>query len=162
MSNVTTEVVYIIDKSKHVNPYKSNIINLINTSIENKKAETEDVKASLYFFNNIIECDYKAVDLNQLPNLSPKNFKPQGISTLNDSLGIILDSVAQRIIKMSSSDRPKNVEIIIVTAGKEDHNKYYTFDQVKSMIRYRQDYFGWTFSFVNKKDLENTMSTETL
>lgn len=149
MNKNFTEVIYIVDKSKNVVPSRNTIMSKFNSSVKAKVESGEQIKASVYTFNNYVNCIVKDVNITEVKPLTKKNFSPRGASTLNDTIGMVLDNVGQHIIKSAPADRPKKVEVIIFTAGKDDNSKNLYADQVRSLINYRRDYFGWDISFVN-------------
>lgn len=148
MSKNVTEIICVIDKSKNMAPYRNTVMAKFNSFIKAKADSGKDYKVSVYFFNNLIDCTAREVDINKVKPLTRKNYSIQGPSALNDTLSSIIDSVGQRLIKTSNADRAKNVEFAIFTTGKDDMSRNYSVDQVKSLISYRRDYFGWEFNFV--------------
>lgn len=76
------------------------------------------------------------------------NYSPEGLTAMNDGIGIAIDSVGKWLADMPEEERPSKNLIVVMTDGCENASKEYTLKQVKEMIQHQTDVYNWSFVYM--------------
>lgn len=83
---------------------------------------------------------YKNTPVAKAPELSQDSYTPRGSTPLYDAVGITIKAI-------DSESTGKPVLFMIITDGEENASREFTAEQVKAMIREREQR-GWTFVYL--------------
>jgi len=148
MKKNKTFIAMVVDKSGSMSEIKQGAIDGFNNFISAQKKVKGKALATVCLFDTTYEFVEDNVDLNDVRLLTNFNYRPNGGTALNDTLGTVISKVGQQIVSMPSKDRPSKVIVCVVTDGEENASKEFTSEQIKSLIEYRKEHFGWEFVFV--------------
>jgi len=80
--------------------------------------------------------------------LDERTYIPRNTTALLDAIGRTIDELAERLEKLSESDRPGLVIVAVLTDGLENASKRYQWHEVAARIREQQEKYGWKFLFL--------------
>lgn len=152
-------VCFIIDESGSMYSSKDDVIGgFKNTINEQKELKNGKCSVSLFTFNSDVKKVYIGKDVNDVEII---DYHPNGMTAMNDGIGIAIDSVGKWLSNMDESERPSKNLIVIMTDGAENNSKEYTFEKVREMIKHQEDKYNWSFIYMGT-DLTNMKDVESL
>lgn len=153
MNTNLTELVYIIDMSGSMGPLQKDTIGGYNAMIQEQKKlnrEKPELKANvttvLFDDRYIVLHDRK--DIDQVEDMTDKEYKPCGMTAMLDAIGKAVVSVGQKLAETPEEERPGLVSVTIITDGWENASKEYTWERVRNMIKEQKEKYSWAFSFI--------------
>jgi hypothetical protein len=121
-------IIMILDESGSMSSIQSDIIGSINKFIQEQKEvkvdNNDQTTFTLIKFSTGTKLHMDKVLLKNVPELTNKDYEPTGNTALYDAIG--------KSIEKNSND--KNVFVAIVTDGQENSSRYYTKNQITTMI----------------------------
>lgn len=76
------------------------------------------------------------------------NYSPEGLTAMNDGIGMAIDSVGKWLADMPEEERPSKNLIVVMTDGCENASKEYSLKRVKEMIQHQTDVYNWSFVYM--------------
>lgn len=149
MSNTNlTEVVSIIDSSSSMCFLTDETIAGFNKFLNEQKEIEGDVNFSLITFSSEYKYLYDNTPIQNVKDLTRKEYDPHGFTAMNDAIGMAIDTVGKRLSNIDDKDRPQKVIFLIITDGQENSSKEYTTEKVSKMVKHQQDVYSWEFIFL--------------
>jgi len=133
----TTDIIYVLDRSGSMMSLAEDAIGGFNTFLEEQKKLPEKAKLTTILFDNRYEVLYKRRKLEEVDELTSKEYFARGSTALLDAVGIAVQSVPE--------DKTK-VIVVIMTDGHENSSKEWTKDKIKELINKKRK-LGWEFIF---------------
>lgn len=155
MKSNLLHICFVLDESGSMYNSISDVIEGFQKLIDEQKAEKDgECIISLYRFSGKVEKDYIGKPVNEVPKLT---YSPGGCTAMNDGVGTAIDEIGRWLSDMDESERPSKNMIVIMTDGKENASREYTFDSVKAKIQHQEEKYSWTFVYMgtNLKDLKD-------
>ena len=85
--------------------------------------------------------------LNEVPDITEKEYQPGGSTALLDTLGDTINHIEKVHHYIRKEDVPEQTIFVIITDGLENASREYSVSQVKAMIEQKQKE-GWEFVFL--------------
>jgi hypothetical protein len=155
-----TRVAIIIDNSSSMSPLSKFVVDSFNEQIDElKKIKNQKITVTLAFFSG--QTDVKIFDkpIAEVQHLKHDEYKPNGMTALNDATGLIIDK-----FKQSTDPSKKDLShlFVIITDGDENASKEYSQATVSNMIKTLQTE-GWTFTYLGaNQDLNKVVKNYNL
>jgi len=162
-----TRVAILVDNSSSMNSLSKFVVDTFNEQVDElRKIKDQKITVSLVFFDSDVDVRMFNVPLEELQNLKHGEYKPAGMTALDDAIGLTIDK-----FKNLDDWKDENLAhlLVIITDGNGNTNKEYSQRTVANMITEGKNN-GWTFTYlganvdVNKVakdynlDIGNTMS----
>lgn len=148
MKKRLTKIICVIDNSGSMAMIKKEAIGGFNEFIKSQRKIKGKAEVSVYLFNSTVKQIIDDEDINEVPLLTPSNYKCRGMTALNDALGrAIMDTSGSLLCKKKKS-RPCRVIFCILTDGEENHSKEYSTKEIKRLIKRYKKLFNWKFVFL--------------
>ena len=138
--NIATELIVILDMSGSMHPLTGDTIGGFNSLIDDQRGDKEKVNVSLVVFNSEYHKLLDRVPIEDVPELTDKEYHPRGTTAL-------LDAIGKTIAEMPELPKKTKIMMSITTDGMENSSVEYTKDTVKKMIENKQKE-GWEILFV--------------
>lgn len=144
------KLVFVIDESGSMAASREDVIGGFNTFIgEQKKDVNGDVNVSLYTFEDKARSIFENKNINDVPQLSGENYRPGGMTALNDAVGMAITNTGKELADMAEEDRPSVVMMIIMTDGCENASvEYKSASKIKEMIEHQINKYNWKFIYL--------------
>ena len=142
------QIICILDRSGSMSNLTSDTIGGYNSFIEKQKQETGKAEVTTVLFNNRYQKITDAVDLQEVPTLTNKEYYASGTTALLDAVG---STIADTLGKMESQGicpAKRRVLIMIMTDGLENASQEYRKAEVKSMIEQTTKDYNWNYIFM--------------
>ena len=134
MKKGLTEIGIVLDKSGSMGIIREDTIGGFNVFIEEQKKEKGSANITLINFNDKLEHVYKCEDIQNVSELTLKNYAPTGWTAMYDGIGVMLDTLNADIEKRDDKNKPEKVIVVIITDGMENYSKEYNSKQIKEKI----------------------------
>lgn len=153
-SEETTEIVCILDRSGSMQHLTSSTIEGYNTFLKDQKATPGKANWTLCLFDGgnygwkpdhkTYEIIHASVDIHSVPELTNEVYKPTGGTALIDAVCNTINQVYERV----KNDSSAKVIVMIITDGAENESKEFKIEQMKAMVKEREEKDKWAFLFL--------------
>ena len=148
MKNNVAELVFILDKSGSMSGMEADTIGGFNAMIEKQKAEEGKAFVSTVLFSNCSEVLHDRISLDDVKPMTKKDYKVGGGTALFDAIGSAIKHIGNIHKYARGEDVPEHTLFVITTDGMENASKTYSSEEVKKMIKEKEETCGWEFLFV--------------
>lgn len=142
------ELVFILDKSGSMAGLEEDTIGGFNAMLKKQKKEEGEAFVSTVLFNQRSEVIHDRIPLQQVKNISEKEYSVGGCTALLDAVGGAIHHIGNVHKYARKEDIPEKTLCIIITDGLENASRYYTYDKVHQMIERQKKRYGWEFLFL--------------
>jgi len=155
-----THIVCILDRSGSMEEVSDDAIGGFNKFLKDQKETEGEATMSVTLFDDQYTplYDGKSVTLDKVDALNDKTFVPRGGTALYDAIGKTIARTKEDFNKMSSSEKPNKVLVLIVTDGAENASREYTQAQIKELISEMKKK-DWQFIFLCSTEDASTRAT---
>lgn len=143
-----TELVCILDKSGSMMPLTDDTIGGFNSLIKKQKNEEGECIVTTVLFNQNVEILHNKVPLEDVKDITTKDYQPMGCTSLLDAMGSSIDKIKNEHANTPKEKRPDKVLFAIITDGAENSSREYNIKQVKNLVNTCQELLGWEFIFL--------------
>ena len=143
MKKGLSEIVIILDKSGSMSGLEKDVIGGYNTLIKEQKKLKGEALVTLILFDTNYQEVYKRVNINDVKELTEKDYIPSGCTALLDSVGNAITTLDKIYV---GEEEPEHIIFSIMTDGYENSSQEYSYKKIKSMIESHQEK-GWSFIF---------------
>lgn len=143
----TTEIVFILDRSGSMQGLENDVIGGFNSLIEKQRKEKGKAYITTVLFDYQIEILHKNVDIENIKQLTNKEYYVRGTTAL-------LDAIGYSIKKMKNKQKEKkadHVVFVINTDGYENASQHYSYQKVNKMINKAKNKHNWEFIFLGAR-----------
>ena len=148
MKKNLTELVFILDRSGSMAGLEKDTIGGFNAMIQKQRAEEGEAYISTVLFDNTTEVIHDRVTLENIPELTEKEYYVRGCTALLDAVGGAIHHIGNVHKYAREEDRPEKTLFVITTDGMENASRRYTYDKVREMTKRQKEKYGWEFLFL--------------
>ena len=134
MKKNLTELVFMLDRSGSMAGLEDDTIGGFNAMIEKQKGESGEAVVSTVLFDNLSEVIHDRVKLENVPQMTRKEYYVRGCTALLDAVGGAIHHIGNVHKYAREEDRPEKTLFVITTDGMENASRRYTYEKVKAMI----------------------------
>jgi Mg-chelatase subunit ChlD len=144
-----THICIVLDRSGSMDLILTDTIGGYNTFLNSQKAAPGFATITLRMFaNTALPPTYDFMSIRNAPELSLGSYTPSGMTALYDAVGQAIRDTGERLSSMPWEQRPGRVLFVILTDGKENNSKEYTYAQIAEMIKVQAKVYKWEFVFL--------------
>lgn len=148
MSKGYTEIVYILDRSGSMAGLELDTIGGFNSMIKKQRETGEKAYVSTILFDDVTEVLHNRVDIRKVRDITPEEYYVRGCTALLDAVGGAIKHMVN-VHKYAPKDKkPEKTIFVITTDGMENASCKYSYGQIRKMIKYEQEKYGWQFIFI--------------
>ena len=148
MKKNLTELVMILDASGSMWGLTNDTIGGFNSLLNSQKEEDGEATFTAVKFNDRMEYMYDRVDINDVEDLTRKQYYASGTTALLDALGTTIDYIGEKLSNTPEEDRPSKVIFAVITDGQENASREYTYSVIKEKIQHQREKYNWEFMFI--------------
>lgn len=142
-----TELVFILDRSGSMSGLEDDTIGGFNGTIRKQRKVPGRALVTTVLFDHKYEVLHDRVPLNEIYDMTPKEYYTRGCTALLDAMGRTITDISAKRKRMPKDERPGKTIFVIITDGYENASKEYTYDKVKELVKRKGDK-GWEFLFL--------------
>ncbi len=147
-NNNLTEMVFILDRSGSMFGLEKDTIGGFNSMLEKQKNEQGEAFVTTILFDNDYKILHDRLDVNDVPEMTEKDYQVRGSTALIDAIGRTISHIANIHKYQKKEDVPVNTVFVIITDGMENASCIYSSEKVKKMIEHEKEKYGWEFIFL--------------
>ncbi len=140
-----TDITLIVDRSGSMITRREDAEGGINAFIKDQTEADGEAVLTLIQFDSDYECVHNGVKIEDVP---PYLLRPRGCTALYDALGKAINQTGERLSKLSESERPGNVVVVVVTDGQENASKEFSQEKVRELTGHQQEKYNWHFTYL--------------
>lgn len=145
MSNDTTEIIFIVDRSGSMSTIAPDMRGGFDAFIAEQRKVPGECLVTLAQFDDRYEVVYSGKPLAEVP---PLELEPRSMTALLDGIGRTIDDVGMRLDRMPKEKRPSKVLVVIITDGQENSSRKYKHADVMEKIKHQRERYSWEFVFL--------------
>ena len=139
-------ITLVIDNSGSMYDSREDVVGGVKKIIDEQKANKNGkCTISLYTFDDEVNEVFVGKNVNEVEDF---NYKPNGMTAMNDGLGVAIDNTGKWLAAMKEEERPGKVMVAVFTDGHENFSKEYTLKQVQDKIKEQTDIYSWEFLYL--------------
>lgn len=138
------DLVMIIDKSGSMHGMESDTIGGFNSMLDKQRKLDIKTEVTTVMFNSNPDVIHIRRPLDEVKNLTPGDYLPNGSTALLDSVGMTIDKVSDYY---AVNDSKNKVIVAIITDGLENSSREYSKQNVRNLIEKKKE-SGWEFVFL--------------
>lgn len=143
-----TELIFILDRSGSMSGLEKDTIGGFNSLIEKQRREENKALVSTVLFDSEYELIHDRLALEQVPKMTEKEYFVRGCTALLDAVGETVEHIAKIHKYSRPEDVPEKTLFVITTDGLENSSHRYNAEQVKKLVKQKQEENGWEFLFL--------------
>jgi uncharacterized protein YegL len=144
-----TQIVAVLDRSGSMGDknFIHTAISKFNEYISGQKAQPGDATVSVILFDDEYEVLHDNINLNNLNELTIKEWFPRGMTRLYDAIGKTINTITDSHNKMNKNDVPAKVLVVILTDGQENDSREFSSSVITDLIKEKEK-LNWNFIFL--------------
>lgn len=149
MKQDLTQITIVLDRSGSMAAVRDATISGFNEFVEGQKKAPGEANLTLIQFDS--EDAYEVVfdkAIADIPKLTELTYVPRGGTPLHDALGRTITSLGAKLKRMSETERPAKVVVVVMTDGLENSSLEYKAPQIAEMIKHQRETYKWEFLFI--------------
>lgn len=143
-----TELIFILDRSGSMSGLEKDTIGGFNSLIDKQRREENKALVTTVLFDSEYDIIHDRIALDRVPPMTEKEYFVRGCTALLDAVGETVEHIAKIHKYSRSEDVPEKTLFVITTDGMENSSHRYTAEQVKKMVKQKQEENGWEFLFL--------------
>ncbi|MDO4188571.1 MAG: VWA domain-containing protein [Lachnospiraceae bacterium] len=148
MKKGLTELVFILDRSGSMSGLESDTIGGFNSMIKKQREEEGEANVTTVLFDDNYELLHDRINVNDLKDMTSKDYFVGGCTALLDAIGTTIKSVNKKQNELPEDEQAEKVIFVITTDGMENASHKYDRDKIKKMIEKKQTKKNWQFMFL--------------
>ena len=148
MKKNLTELVFILDRSGSMCGLEEDTIGGFNGMIKKQKKCEGDANVTAVLFDDEYSMVYDHEPINNVPELTEKEYFARGTTALYDAVGKTISHVKNYQKNLTDGEKAEKVIFVIITDGFENASEEYNQAKIKKMIEKRKEKSGWEFLFL--------------
>ncbi len=148
MKKDLTELVFILDASGSMAGLEQDTIGGFNGMIEKQKKEPGEAYVSTVIFASKSKVFHDRVPIGKVEPLTDQQYAVGGCTALLDAIGGAIHHIGNVHKYAREEDVPEHTLFVITTDGMENASRMYDADEVKRLIEWQKEKYGWEFLFL--------------
>ena len=134
--NENLDIIFLIDRSGSMSGSEEDTIGGFNSYIERERNKGFKTKVTTVLFDDKYEVLYKRKDINEVDELTDKQYWVRGMTALYDAIG--------KTINLLDKEIDNKVLFVIMTDGMENDSREYSKQHITNLI----ESHNWEFIFI--------------
>lgn len=148
MNEKLTEMVFILDASGSMAGLEEDTVGGFNAMIDRQRNEDGIAYVSTVLFSNESHVLHDRVPLDKIEKMTQKDYRVGGCTALIDAIGQAIHHIGNVHKYAREEDIPAHTIFVITTDGMENASHRYSADEVRRMVEWQKEKYGWEFLFL--------------
>ena len=140
-----THLAIIADRSGSMAGIADDMNGGLEEFLKEQDALEGTLRVDMVTFDSVVE---QVITDGKVEDIKFPVIVPRGSTSLNDAMGVTINSLGERFAKMDEIERPGKVIVLVITDGHENSSREYTAHQIKELVTRQQDEWKWDFVFL--------------
>ena len=149
--NTTAEpvqIICILDRSGSMASLAEDTIGGYNSFLAKQKENSGAAEVTTVLFDNEYEKIAEGVDLNEIAELTSKEYYARGTTALLDAIGFTINGTLEKMKNNEICPAKRRVLVMIMTDGLENASHEYSKPIVKALIEETTKNYNWNYIFL--------------
>ena len=142
------QIVCILDRSGSMHPLVTDTIGGYNSFLHEQKKKPGRAEVTTVLFDDKYEKTVDAVALDEVPEMTDKEYYARGMTALLDAVGRTITETLGNMEKNNVCPEKRKVLFLIMTDGQENNSQEYNKQTVKALIELTKDKYHWNYVFM--------------
>lgn len=147
MTEKSTELVFILDRSGSMNGLERDTIDGFNGMIARQKKEKQNINVTTVLFDDQIETIHDRFPIEIIQPLTKKEYYVRGCTALLDAVGEAIEKIDNVQKHLPETYRAEKIIFVITTDGLENSSEQYSYEQIRRLVSAKKE-CGWEFLFL--------------
>ena len=148
MRDNLTELVFILDRSGSMGGLESDTIGGFNAMLKDQQIADGEAIITTVLFDDHVEILHDRLNIKGVAPITEKEYYVRGTTALLDAVGSSIKKIINVQRHTHDSEKAGKVLFLITTDGYENASREYTYEKIKSMIKFQKEKYGWEFIFL--------------
>lgn len=142
----TLHVAVVLDESGSMTSVKKETLSGLNEYIQELKKKEDGINTtfSLITFSGTVNCRIIAKPIEEINELTNKDYIPSGTTAMYDGVGIAIGTLKSETV----ADEYTDYLLLVISDGEENASKEFTSEKIAYMIKECQDTKRWTITYM--------------
>lgn len=145
MKEAYTHIAFVLDASGSMNDLAPSFRQQFAAWLADLRREPGQTVLDVFQYSDQVEHLVRAADISQVSDDLLDAWHCEGHTALNDAICIAVDTLGVYFNRMSKTDRPDRVFIIIVGDGIENASRQYSQQNVRDRVLHQTLIYSWQF-----------------
>lgn len=142
------EIICILDRSGSMQNLSQDTIGGYNSFVAQQREKEGSATITTVLFDDKYEKIFDSVPLDEVPELTSKEYYARGTTALLDAVGKTIMSTLGRMERDGVCPARRSVIVLIMTDGLENASREYSREMVKRLIEETTKEYKWQFVFM--------------
>lgn len=142
------ELVFILDRSGSMRGLECDTVGGFNGMLDRQREQEGEANVTTVLFDDQYEKIHDRVPLDQVKELTGREYYVRGCTALLDAMGRTIHEMALIQKHLPDGERAEKVIFVITTDGLENASRSYSREQIKKMVEHEKTGYGWEFLFL--------------
>ena len=148
METISTELVFILDRSGSMSGLEKDTIGGFNSMLSKQQNEPGECRITTVLFDHNYEVLHDRIDIKAVSNITDKEYFVRGSTALLDAVGKTIKKIGTVQKNTAKEFRAGKVLFVITTDGMENASRKFTIEEVKSLVERYKKKHKWEFIFL--------------
>ena len=148
MNKNLTELVSILDRSGSMAGLESDTIGGFNSMLRKQKSVDGECRITTVLFDNRCTLLHDRIDIRAVSPMTDREYFVGGSTALLDAVGMTINKLVQVQKNTAEEYRAGKVMFVIITDGEENSSREFSAEEIRRMIEYEKERYGWEFIFL--------------
>ncbi|MDY7226435.1 vWA domain-containing protein [Hyalangium rubrum] len=147
--SLVNHICFVVDRSGSMSSIKPQVVRVFNEQLKtvqrNAKSAGQETFFSTFMFHSKVDAPrHFAAPVARVPKLAAKDFKPTGLTALQDAVGTAITRLQKA---KGAKDKNTSFLLIVITDGAENNSRHYK-TKLKGLIQQVQKTGRWSLAFL--------------
>mgnify|MGYP002624561542 CR=1 FL=1 len=142
------QIICILDRSGSMSSVAEDTIGGYNTFLKKQKENPDAAEVTTVLFDDEYELTVDAMNLQEVPELTSKEYFARGTTALLDAIGRTITSTVGKMQNEGICPEKRRVLVMIMTDGLENASNEYNKATVKKLIEETTEKYHWNYIFM--------------
>jgi len=148
METISTELVFILDRSGSMSGLENDTIGGFNSMLSKQQSEPGECRITTVLFDHNYEVLHDRIDIRAVGNITDKEYYVRGSTALLDAVGKTIKKIGNVQKNTAKEYRAGKVLFVITTDGMENASRKFTIEEVRSLVERYKKKHKWEFIFL--------------
>lgn len=140
-----THIYFLLDRSGSMQSIKADTETGFANFVDEQRNAPGECQVTLAQFDHEYDVVYAGTRIADVP---PLTLLPRGTTALLDAMGRLITEAGTELAALPETERPRTVIVAIMTDGRENGSREWTYPAIKSLVEQQTKAYSWQFLYM--------------